>query len=101
MNPSPPSTPDTELRVLADPTAPSLARRALRSALEDAVHPQVMVDVLIVVSELVANSVLHAGQSPDDAITLRMWRGPLFASRWRTTAGVWRTSPPRVGADGV
>ena len=76
MNPSPPSTPDAELRVLADLTAPALARWALRSALEDAVQPQVLLDVLIVASELVTNAVLHAGLSHEDAITLRMWSGP-------------------------
>jgi anti-sigma regulatory factor (Ser/Thr protein kinase) len=49
--------------------APRTARRALES-LDGQIPPALQDDVRLLVSELVANSVLHAGVGPDDSLTL-------------------------------
>ena len=66
----------TELRLSPDESAPSLARAAIRSGLGDAVSPDDLLDVLVVASELVSNSVLHGHSAPDEAIEVRVWAGP-------------------------
>jgi anti-sigma regulatory factor (Ser/Thr protein kinase) len=51
-----------------DPGAPKLARDALRAVPEFA---PVIEDLLVVVSELVTNAVMHSGCSPDETIVLQ------------------------------
>jgi anti-sigma regulatory factor (Ser/Thr protein kinase) len=53
----------------AAPSAPTQARRSL-DALRSMVSLEQLDDVRLVVSELVTNSVLHAGLSGEDAVTL-------------------------------
>ncbi|HEU0316619.1 MAG TPA: ATP-binding protein [Solirubrobacteraceae bacterium] len=50
-----------------DPSAPKLARDALRAVPELA---PMLDDLLVIVSELVTNSVMHSGCSPDESIIL-------------------------------
>lgn len=65
-----------ELRLPSNPQAPAMARRAVREQLEGA--PAVTLDAaVLLVSELVTNSVRHAGHGPDGTVVLRICRaGP-------------------------
>jgi anti-sigma regulatory factor (Ser/Thr protein kinase) len=60
-----------DMELFLDPTPPAAgsARRALRSAaiFGDAAEP----DALLLISELVTNSIVHAGHSGSDAIRVR------------------------------
>ena len=51
------------------PGAAAEARRALE-ALDGLLPPEKLEDVRLLVSELVSNSVIHAGLSPDEAVTV-------------------------------
>src|SRR3712207_9352617 len=55
--------------VVPRPGAAAEARRALEG-LNDLLPSEKLDDVRLLVSELVTNSVVHAGLSPDDAITV-------------------------------
>jgi serine/threonine-protein kinase RsbW len=68
-----------ELILAADLEAPSAAREAVGRWLTGQVGALVRDDVLLVISELVTNSVLHAGAVPGDVIyvRLRAWNGRL------------------------
>ena len=63
-------------RLAATVTAPSTARRSLREALRGRVGPAELDDVLLVLSELVANSVLHGGLGGGEPIEVRVKLGP-------------------------
>ena len=63
-------------RLPAAVAAPSTARRSLREALRGRVGPAELDDVLLVLSELVANSVLHGGLGPGEPIEVRVKLGP-------------------------
>src|SRR5829696_6325239 len=56
-------------RLPPDPAVVATARHAL-DRLADLLPPEKLEDVRLVVSELVTNSILHAGLSPDDQISL-------------------------------
>ena len=56
-----------DLKLAPEPKAPLTARRAL-DRLANLLPPAKLEDVRLVVSELVTNSVLHAGLSPKDRI---------------------------------
>ena len=58
-----------ELKLAPEPEAVQAARHSL-DRLEDSLPPEKLEDVRLVVSELVTNSVLHAGLSPNDQISL-------------------------------
>ena len=60
---------DIDLKLIPEPEAISEARHAL-DRLADLLPSEKLEDVRLVVSELVTNSVLHAGLSPDDQIWL-------------------------------
>ncbi len=60
---------EVNLRFTPEPKVVTTARHAL-DGLEDLLPPGKLEDVRLVVSELVTNSVLHAGLSPDDQIWL-------------------------------
>lgn len=62
-----------ELRLQPEPTAASQARAAIRSALAKRLDPTVIENLLMVASELVSNSVMHAALPPDEHISLRLW----------------------------
>jgi len=62
-----------ELSLPPEPTAASRARAAIRSALAERIDPVVIENLLMVASELVSNSVMHAALSPDEHISLRLW----------------------------
>lgn len=91
-----------ELRLANTARAPSEARARLR-ALEPALPRDLVDDVALLVSELVANSVLHAGLGPDASVGMRVVAtasrvrvevrdaGPGFAPR-PAAPGLQRTS---------
>jgi anti-sigma regulatory factor (Ser/Thr protein kinase) len=60
---------DQRFELRGGENAPRTARRALDS-LDGQIPPALQDDVRLLVSELVANSVLHAGVGPDESLTL-------------------------------
>ena len=60
-----------DVRLDPDPEAAGLARRALER-LAGKVRPDIMDNLNLLVSELVTNSVRHAGLSPGDRIEVRV-----------------------------
>jgi anti-sigma regulatory factor (Ser/Thr protein kinase) len=60
--------------VMPGPGAAAEARRALEE-LGDLLSPGKLEDVRLLVSELVTNSLVHAGLSPDEAITVTVQGG--------------------------
>jgi len=60
---------EIDLRLAPDPEVVTTARHAL-NRLANLLPPEKLEDVRLVVSELVTNSILHAGLSPDDQISL-------------------------------
>jgi len=63
-------------RLPADLTAPIVARRSLRDAVAGRVAAAELDDAMLVLSELVANSVLHGGLGPGEPIEVRVKLGP-------------------------
>jgi anti-sigma regulatory factor (Ser/Thr protein kinase) len=61
-----------ELRLSPGPRAPAEARRSLGASL-GRVDPDLLGKLRLLVSELVSNSVLHAGLKEDDLIRLSVW----------------------------
>jgi anti-sigma regulatory factor (Ser/Thr protein kinase) len=59
-----------------DVSAPGMARAAIADALRGRIPPVALDDALLVVSELVANAVIHGGVSGEDRIELRVRLGP-------------------------
>src|SRR3954470_3834409 len=60
---------EIDIRLAPEPEVVTTARHAL-DRLADLLPPEKLEDVRLVVSELVTNSILHAGLSPDDQISL-------------------------------
>jgi anti-sigma regulatory factor (Ser/Thr protein kinase) len=60
---------EIDLRLAPEPEVVTTARHAL-DQLTDLLAPEKLEDVRLVVSELVTNSILHAGLSADDQISL-------------------------------
>ena len=60
---------EIDLRLVPEPQVVTTARHAL-DQLTDLLSPEKLEDVRLVVSELVTNSILHAGLSADDQISL-------------------------------
>jgi anti-sigma regulatory factor (Ser/Thr protein kinase) len=60
---------EVDLRLAPEPEVVTTARHAL-DQLANLLPPEKLEDVRLVVSELVTNSILHAGLSPDDQISL-------------------------------
>jgi anti-sigma regulatory factor (Ser/Thr protein kinase) len=71
-----------ELVLTADVRAPRAAREAVGNWLTGQVGVLVRDDVLLVISELVTNSVQHAGTAPSDVIRVhvRAWNGRLHVA---------------------
>jgi len=63
---------DLDLHMAPDLTAPAQARKAI-TGLRGHVDGDVLSDTVLLVSELVSNSVRHAGLSSADSITLEVW----------------------------
>jgi anti-sigma regulatory factor (Ser/Thr protein kinase) len=61
-----------EVRLPVAPQAPSIARAAVLNEIADRVTPETLEDARLLASELVTNSVRHAGLSESDAITFRV-----------------------------
>jgi anti-sigma regulatory factor (Ser/Thr protein kinase) len=61
-----------EVRLPVAPQAPSMARAAILDEIADRVTPETLEDARLLASELVTNSVRHAGLSESDAITFRV-----------------------------
>jgi anti-sigma regulatory factor (Ser/Thr protein kinase) len=61
-----------ELRLGLDVHAPAVARAVLVSTLRERVPASVLDDAQLVVSELITNSVLHSGTSPETALLIRV-----------------------------
>jgi len=76
-----------EMVLPATPLAPGQARAALRE-LPDELPPGVLDDVLLLVSEIVTNSVRHAAKGPDGRIHLRV-----RSSRTGVLVDVWDWGP--------
>jgi anti-sigma regulatory factor (Ser/Thr protein kinase) len=62
---------DIELRLRPDPRSPAEARRTL-DVLRPSIGDPVVDDAALLVSEVVSNSVRHAGLDPSDAIEVRI-----------------------------
>ena len=60
---------EIDLRLAPEPEVVTTARHTL-DRLADLLPPEKLEDVRLVVSELVTNSILHAGLSPNDHISL-------------------------------
>src|SRR5215212_11920977 len=60
---------EIDLRLAPEPEVVTTARHTL-DRLTDLLPPEKLEDVRLVVSELVTNSILHAGLSPNDRISL-------------------------------
>ncbi len=63
--------PQVEARLAPGPWAPAQARRLL-DGLRTLVHPSLLYDLRLLVTELVTNSVRHAGLGPEDWIEVRV-----------------------------
>ena len=63
---------EIDVRLAPDPEVVTTARHAL-DQLADLLPPEKLEDVRLVVSELVTNSILHAGLSSDEQISLTVW----------------------------
>lgn len=61
-----------EMRLEAAPDAAGRVRAAVTTALGDTLAPQVVENILMVATELVSNSVMHAGVPPGERITFRL-----------------------------
>jgi anti-sigma regulatory factor (Ser/Thr protein kinase) len=66
---------DIDLRLAPDVRAPEAARRSL-DALRPSVDGAVVDEAMLLVSELVTNSVRHAELGPDDTIAVRVLTTP-------------------------
>ena len=62
---------EIDLRLPPEPEVVTTARHAL-DQLTDLLPPEKLEDVRLVVSELVTNSILHAGLSPEEQISLKV-----------------------------
>ena len=62
---------EIKVRLSPEPEVVTTARHAL-DQLTDLLPPEKLEDVRLVVSELVTNSILHAGLSPDEQISLTL-----------------------------
>ena len=62
---------EIDLRLPPEPEVVATARHAL-DQLTDLLPPEKLEDVRLVVSELVTNSILHAGLSPEEQISLKV-----------------------------
>jgi anti-sigma regulatory factor (Ser/Thr protein kinase) len=60
-----------ELHLVAEPDAPAAARSAVSAWIGAAISPAMHVDLLLLISELVTNSVRHAGAPAAGAISVR------------------------------
>ena len=67
------AAPVLELQLRPEPTAASEARAAIRRALAESVDPVVIDDLVLVATELVSNSVMHAGLRAEERIDVRLW----------------------------
>ena len=64
-------TAELRLRIAGGPNAASAARRALGS-LERHLHTRLLDDIRLLVSELVTNSIRHAGVGPGESVELEV-----------------------------
>ena len=70
------AAPSIHLFLGPDTGAPSRARHALRSQLESVLEADVLDQAMLLVSELVTNSVRHGGLRPDQEIELTVRASP-------------------------
>jgi anti-sigma regulatory factor (Ser/Thr protein kinase) len=61
-----------DIRLRCDAHAPVIARAVLTTSLRDRAPASVLNHAQLLASELVTNSVLHSGASPDDTLTFRV-----------------------------
>jgi len=64
------------LRVRGGPTAPGRARAAVASQLGDQLTDMQASDIALIVTELVTNSVVHAGVRLDEVLTVELGKRP-------------------------
>jgi anti-sigma regulatory factor (Ser/Thr protein kinase) len=86
-----------------DVAAPGMARAAIAGALRERIAPAALDDALLVVSELVANAVIHGGVSGGDRIELRVRLGPrsLCVKVFDEGGGVDAAAPRRIAEPGT
>ena len=91
---------EIDLRLAPEPEVVTTARHAL-DQLTDLLPPEKLEDVRLVVSELVTNSILHAGLSADDQISLTVTvaDGAVRGSVCDPGPGFWMPSKPSPRSD--
>ena len=103
--PGPDLTVATELHLPARADAPARARAAARDVLASAVPKVIIDDVVLVVSELVSNGVMHAGLTEAEEIEVRLWTGGRIRVEVRDHGrGIDRAQKPgtpRIGGRGL
>jgi anti-sigma regulatory factor (Ser/Thr protein kinase) len=89
-----------DLRLAPNSDAVSAARHSL-DEFKDLLPPEKLEDVRLVVSELVTNSIRHAGLLPDDQILLRVvtWGGLVRGRVCDPGSGFEKPSEPRPRPD--
>ena len=87
---------EIDLRLAPEPEVVTTARHTL-DRLADLLPPEKLEDVRLVVSELVTNSILHAGLSPNDhiSLTLRVSAGSVCGRVCDSGPGFEVQSEPR------
>ncbi len=63
---------ELELQLPPEPGSVSLARRRIAESLDGALEPERLEDLILIVSELLTNSVLHAGLSTGDLVRVSL-----------------------------
>jgi anti-sigma regulatory factor (Ser/Thr protein kinase) len=91
---------EIDLRLAPEPEVVTDARHAL-DRLANLLPPEKLEDVRLVVSELVTNSILHAGLSPDDqvSLTIRVSAGSVRGKVCDLGPGFKAPSEPRARSD--
>jgi anti-sigma regulatory factor (Ser/Thr protein kinase) len=84
------------VRLPCDAYAPAAARIVVAQALRDRVAADVLDSALLVVSELVTNSVRHSGASPEDAVIVRIGPSPALVRLEVEDAGRRGVIAPRL-----
>ena len=91
---------EIDLRLLPEPQDITSARHAL-DRLADLLPPEKLEEVRLIVSELVTNSIVHAGLSPDERIslTVRVSRGSVSGRVCDPGSGFEAPSEPHPRPD--
>jgi anti-sigma regulatory factor (Ser/Thr protein kinase) len=86
--------------VLADASAPRLVRKIVSTLLDEVISPQFVADAQLMTSELVSNSIQHAGLSDGDRIGLELDLSDLRLRVAVSDAGPGFETPPQIVGGG-